>query len=170
MLLIGSYLTIPKGEILKDLNKNGLTVFNIFSFVEGVPQLTNLLPRGLDTSTEEQFDQTYFNYIMTNDFAFIDMMYIVMEIYKGNNVYLIINDTPFYNKLVESLVEILKQRYGIIPYFVSEMPDYDSIMSHPDQTTFSTQGLIVADMDRQRFMMLLYNYGIIKENGDENDI
>lgn len=170
MLLIGSYLTIPKGEILKDLNKNGLTVFNIFSFVEGVPQLTNLLPRGLDTSTEEQFDQTYFNYIMTNDFAFIDMMYIVMEIYKGNNVYLIINDTPFYNKLVESFVEILKQRYGIIPYFVSEMSDYDSIMSHPDQTTFSTQGLIVADTDRQRFMMLLYNYGIIKENGDEDDI
>lgn len=164
MLFIGDYLSIPKGELLDNLNRKcNLVVFNFSSFVEGVPQLTNLLPHGLDTSTEEQFDETYFSYIFVNDFAFIDMMYIIMEIYKGNHIYLIINKTPFYDRLIESFVEILKQRYGIIPYFINDVTDYEAILQHDDQTTFSTQGLINADIDRQRFLTLLYAHGIIKE-------
>lgn len=168
MLLIGDYTCVPRGEILNELSrKYNTTIFNFSSFVEGFPRLNNLLPTKIDVSTEESFDMSYFNYIMRNDFAFMDMMYVVNEIFKGNNVYLIINHSDFYDKLIESFVEVLKQRYGLVAYFIEDAEDYMSVNQLDDQTQFTVPGLACVDADRVRFVALLQSYNLIQNTGWE---
>ncbi|MDE6946224.1 MAG: hypothetical protein K2P14_03455, partial [Anaeroplasmataceae bacterium] len=83
MLIIGDYTCFPDGRTFPYFAKNGFVAFNFSSFVQSCPQLTNLLPRGVDLSSPDAFDMTYFDYIWNNDYAFVDFMYIINELYKG---------------------------------------------------------------------------------------
>lgn len=169
MLIFGDYTCIPRDDELTLLNKTGLTVFNFSSYVQNCIQLTNLLPKsGVDCSSEENFDMSYFDYIFNTDFAFIDFMYLVYALYKGDNVYVIIQHTEFFDKLAESLAELIKQRYGYISFFINEYDDYESInIIDNDNGDFSIVGLGNLDIDKVRFVSLLQNYNIIKDNPED---
>lgn len=170
MLIFGDYTCIPYGDELTALNKTGFTMFNFSSYVQNCAQLTNLLPKGgVDCSSEESFDMSYFDYIFNNDFPFIDLMYLVYQLYKGENVYVIIQHTEFFDKLAESLAELIKQRYGYVSFFINEYSDYESIINtlNTDSGDFSIVGLGNLDIDKIRFVSLLQQYNIIKDNPED---
>lgn len=168
MLIFGDYTCIPSPEIVHSFAGRQFTMFNLSSYVQSCFQLSNLLPKGVDCSSDENLDMSYFDYIYGNQYAFMDFMFIINELYKGSIVYLIINHTDFYDKLAESLSEIIKQRYGYLSYFVNDMDDYESILYNIDSGTFSIIGLSNFDNDRKKFLSIAYTNGLIKDEDTEN--
>lgn len=170
MLIFGDYKCFPDTNIIGLFNKGGFVAFNFSSYVQSCPQLSNLLPKGVDCSSDENFDMSYFDYIFKNDYAFIDFMYIINQLYNGATVFIFINHTEFYDKLTESLAEIIKQRYGYISYFINEPEDYELLMSELETSecgSFSAIGLSNLDIDRSRFLSLLQALGLFKDNPED---
>lgn len=169
MLIFGDYKCFPQCDEMTMLNSNGgFIVFNFSSFVQNCSQLTNLLPRGgVDCSSEENFDMSYFDYIYNDDAAFIDLMYIIDQLYKGINVFVIIEHTDFYDRLAESLAEIIKQRYGYVSFFINEYSDYENLFNNSDIGDFSILGLNNLDNDRVRFISLLQSVGMVKDDPED---
>lgn len=169
MLIFGDYKCFPDGRTFPYFAKNGFAIFNFSSYVQNCPQLTNLLPRGVDLSSPDAFDMTYFDYIWNDDYAFIDFMYIINELYKGTSVYIFINHTDFYDQLAESLAELIKQRYGYIAYFINDPDDYDTIINKIDESNFSSIGLMNLDLDRTKFLGILQEKGLFEDDPDNYD-
>lgn len=162
MLIFGDYTCIPNGNVFGNVP---ITVCNFSSYVQDCNQLLNLLPeRGVDSSSDENFDMSYFDYIFCNDRSFMDFMFIVTKLYEGHTVYIIINHTEFYDKLAESLAEIIKQRYGYLSYFVYDMGDYNMDF---EQAEFSVIGLNNLDMDKMRFLNLLGQMNMLHDDPDD---
>lgn len=164
MLIFGDYKCTPPIDTTQVLSKGGIAVYNFSSYVQNCPQLTDLLPKaGVDYSTEENFDMSYFDYIFNNNDAFIALMTIMMKLYEGYVVYLIINHTDLYDKLAESLAEIIKQRYGYGAFFINDTGDYEWVFHNLTYGDFSIPGLANLDIDKKRMMTIMYNLGILKE-------
>lgn len=169
MLFIGDYRCIPSTEVAHEMNCDNLTIMNFSSYVQQVPQLTNLVPRiRLDMSTEENFDMSYFDYIFNqNQWAFIDLMYVMNALYAGTSVYLIVNHSEYFDKVAESLAEIIKQRYGYLAYFINDMTDYSMISLSGVPGDFSVAGLTNLDIDRQSFMGILSTENLLPKEIEE---
>lgn len=153
MLLFGDYKCIPQLQ--------SCSIFNFSSLVQGYSNLEDLLPRGVDTSSEENFDMSYFDYIFNNEEVFVTFMTIIMKLYNGDNVYLIVNHNNFYDHLSESLADIIKQRYGIISFFINEMSDYNDLLNRNIEVDFSVPGLYNLDNDKMRLMMIMEQMGAV---------
>ena len=167
MLIFGDYTCIPKGEIFPGLE---LKIFNLSSYVQNCLQLRNLLPNGVDCSSDENFDMSYFDYIYKNDYSFMEFMTIITQLYAGSVVYIVIEHTDIFDRIAESMAEIIKQRFGYLSYFVNEMEDYSNIAMFHNQTgTFSIPGLVNFDLDRQRYVALLYSNNMVKEDPENWD-
>lgn len=167
MLIFGDYKCFPPTEYMGLLSKGGFVAFNLSSYVQGYPQLNNLLPKGVDCSSDESFDMSYFDYIFNNEFAFIDFMYIIIKLYEGATVFIFINHSDFYDKLAESLAEIIKQRYGHVSFFINEPDDYETIVHNLDCGDFSIPGLANLDIDRSRFLSILQSKGLFKDDPED---
>lgn len=163
MLVFGSYTCIPsiQGQQFK--------IFNLSSCVQNCLQLSNLLPKGVDCSSDENFDMSYFDYIYGNDYAFIEFMTIMTHLYSGSNVYIIIEHVEIFDKIAESLAEIIKQRFGYLSYFVYEEEDYDNINYMTDSSAFSIPGLANFDSDRIRYVSLLYDNNMVQDDPENYD-
>lgn len=166
MLVFGDYTCIP---IVGTITKQQFKIFNFSSCIQNYVQLSNLLPKGVDCSSDENFDMSYFDYIYNNDCAFMEFMTIITNLYSGENVYIIIDHVDIFDRIAESLAEIIKQRFGYLSYFVNESSDYDNINYITDSSSFSIPGLANFDLDRQKYVGLLYKSGLIKDDPGNYD-
>lgn len=149
--------------------KEGQTVFNLSSPVEGVPRLELLPP--FQSYDIKQFDIEYYNYIINNDGVFYEFMSkIIMNLYFGINVIILIGKGEVYEFISESLQKLIQQRYGINSYVINDIEDYE--MLNIDKTQFSLQGLYNLDKDKERFIELfgrIHQDEINKELGSLGD-
>ena len=150
MLLYGNELSlIPPGY----------KIYNFNSLKEIGEPLKIFPPNNLgaiNDINEYDFDCKYADYLMIFDFPFCEMMKVIMDIYNGNNVFILIDDNEsFYNEwnttLAESFMKFIQQRYGIVGCKVETNEDVGTA----NQVEFTDYGLMNLDDDKERFSYII---------------
>lgn len=163
MLIVGDYRLIPVVQI------NNFNVYNLSGLVEGYQRLFNLIPpdmASVDFMDENVFDSQYYNYIFNNDTVFFDFMQVIMDLYYGENVFILVTqDDGYFDKITESLLRIIYTRYGYVSYTLNDPEDFTDDMLISDQTGFSIPGLQCLDVDKDRYSYL-YQAQVMKQKGE----
>lgn len=124
-------------------------VLNFSSTCEEFP-VVDILPRqrfNLDDS--QQFDIAFANYILSNDYRFRQFFNIIWGLYSGENVFILVSHSEFYDMLNESLIKLIQQRYGYITNDIRDQDDVDYLV----EGSFSIQGLYNLDQDKNRYFV-----------------
>jgi hypothetical protein len=137
-------------------------VYNLLSIVEAGTRLHYLIPvfriNGVDFGDEVLFDKEYINYVYGKNDSFLEIMSIVVDVYEGEDVYILIdNDTNSKDILTESIIKILQQRYGIIANYIYDTSDLEGLVD----TSLSLEGLYNFGQDRDRYLRILIERGIV---------
>lgn len=140
-------------------------ILNFSSFNERYPKV-NLVPpidMGGQWNDEVEFDNWYFNWILSNNGIFIEFMKIVYPLYAGFNVFVLINwfdlgDFYFYANLNESLMKLIQIRYGYNASIVNTIEDYYSLSSYQLESAFSEEGIRNLDYDKGRMAYVLQDH------------
>ena len=151
------------GVILKDILEFPNTkIYNFSSLREGFPRLNLMPPYSLGANSEYDFDVKYMNYILQNDLIFMNFMTIILEIYNGNNVYLLVSEDDWSMMLIDSLMKLIQQRYGINGILVNTLEDY----VYARDESFTDYGVINLDQDKERYAYLDQKYKMM--GGESN--
>lgn len=150
MLYVGDYMCIP--------NKSDITVLNLSGLVEGYQRI-NLIPQkgsGLDFVDDANFDLAYFNYIFSNDAAFMELMKIIIPLYYGIDVFILVTRDEYFDKITESLMKVIQQRYGYNHMIINDPFDYPDDFDDVNQDEgFSISGLACLDQDKERYAIII---------------
>lgn len=120
------------------------TVMTLGFTLDGEPSIKTLTPkRILPTQGDEEFEESYYQYIMEYNDTFLDLMSIIYPLYEGKDVCVLV-DYRFDEAYVSALTKIIAKRYGIMSSVVITLDDMESITD----TTFSKIGLRVLDADK----------------------
>jgi hypothetical protein len=149
-------------DILRRSGNMFTKVYNLLSIVEAGTRLHYLIPafriNGVDFGDEVLFDNEYINYVYGNNDSFLEIMSIVVDVYEGEDVYILIdNDTNSKDILTESIIKILQQRYGIIANYIHDTSDLEGLVD----TSLSLEGLYNFGQDRDRYLRILIERGIV---------
>lgn len=149
-------LMYGNGIILKDILEIPQTkVYNFSSLREGFPRLNLMPPRTLGAASEYEFDVNYMQYILGNDIIFMNFMTIILDLYNGFNVYLLVDEDEFWScMLVDSLMKLIQQRYGINGVKVDSLEDFE----FAKEDYFADYGIINLDQDKERYTYLDQQY------------
>ena len=135
-------------------------VVNFSSLYEGINDglMCLIPPNNLGAISEYDFDVKYMNYILENDNIFVNFMGLVISIFNGADYFLVVDDSTDWSKmLIESLLKLLQQRYGLNGYYVKDIEDIGPNMD----TQFNTQyGLMNYDIDVERYLYLYEDFRI----------
>ena len=136
-------------KILESIPSNYI-VYNLSSYVENIQRVYLLPPSEIAESflDEKSFDLQYANFILNDDFSFMELMKIMIPIYEGKDVLLLISESL--ENITESLMKFISGRYGIIPYLVYEEEDLDYL----NESNFTVNGLYNLDIDKNRYSVL----------------
>ena len=151
--LYGDFNLIPKDE--------PYSIFNFTSLVEGYQDSHLIPPNNLGAISEYDFDMRYMHYIMDHDGNFVNFMNIVNEIYYGHNVFLIISYNDWSINLVESLLKLIQQRYGIN---ATNVITPDDVYYAEDVQFDSYYGINNFDIDKERYVRL-YEFFRVQNTG-----
>lgn len=149
-------LMYGNGSAIKDILEIPQTkVYNFSSLREGFPRL-NLNPGStLGANDEYDFDVKYMQFVLGNDIVFMNFMTIILDLYNGNNVYLLIDEDEYWsNMLVDSLLKLIQQRYGINGVKVNNMEDFQ----FAKEDYFTDYGIINLDQDKERYTYIDQQY------------
>jgi hypothetical protein len=149
-------LMYGNGLIMKDILEIPQTkVYNFSSLREGFPRLNLMPPRTLGANTEYEFDVKYMQYIIGNDIVFMNFMTIILDLYNGFNVYLLVDEDEYWsNMLVDSLMKLIQQRYGINGVCVNCLEDFQ----YAKEDYFADYGILNLDQDKERYTYLDQQY------------
>lgn len=142
MLLVGDVRCIP--------DISNLVILNLSSLVEGFPRVFLTPSVSASYNNDKEFDIAYANYIFSNDYAFMEFMKIVYNLYMGLDVFLIVSRGDIYDTVTESLCKLIQQRYGYNSQFINEIAD----INYYDDSSFSVYGLSNLDQDKERMSYL----------------
>lgn len=161
MLMYGIAKTAD--ELITKSGRQDIIYLNINSLAERYSHVKlNLLPpNSLGANTEKDFDIKYMEWIFSNNAIFISFMSILVHLYNGYDVFLIITDEGWSDMLVESLLKLIQQRYGINAVSIKSLED----LQYVEDSIFEPYGLINLDQDLERYAYLMAIAGGIK---DEN--
>ena len=144
MLMYGNSKNIPDDCI----------VYNLTSLIEYYPRLNLLVPANIGYYDGLEFDLSYMNYIFGNDSVFYQFFYIIMNLYMGNDVYIITDDENWSENLAESLLKIIQQRYGYNGARIDSYEDYAALVKSKNNGKFDPgYGLANLDSDKERFSL-----------------
>lgn len=134
-------------------------IFNIASLKEGYNRLSLLTPPNhMGYTTDREFDINYMNYIFNNDSVFVEFFMIVYYLYIGKDVYLLYSIEDWSENIIESLLKLVQQRYGLNAYCVNSDEDYTYCRLN-DNTEFNREwGLYNLDQDKERFTYAVQHY------------
>lgn len=135
-----------------DYSIKKLVVYNYSGFNEGVLNLNLLPPFNCIAGEEKSFDILYSNYILNNNDVFFNFMKIMMNVYNGNNVYLV--TSSILDSVTDSLQKFITSRYGYVCNIINDIED----METAEDSNFSIQGIYNLDNDIQRFSKLYIQY------------
>ena len=150
-------------ELIAKSGRQDIIYLNINSLAERYNRIKlNLLPpNSLGANTEKDFDIKYMEWIFSNNAIFISFMSILVHLYNGYDVFLIITDEGWSDMLVESLLKLIQQRYGINAVSIKSLED----LQYAEDSIFEPYGLVNLDQDLERYTYLMAIAGGIK---DEN--
>ena len=136
-----------------DLNNKPNVVFNLSSTSNMGVRLNIVPPYTIDVFDERQFDIIYANYLLSNNDAFISYMQTVYNSYLGFNVFILVGTDSFggRERITESFMKFLQQRYNIIPRYVQSIND---IPDYYEEEPIYVDGLFNLDQDKERFIYL----------------
>lgn len=134
-----------------------MKVFNLCSFDIYAPKINRLMPSIPEISElayqnheSALFEREYFQYLDSNEAAFLDMMkFLVPEFYNANILTLIeilpagMKGRFFCDSVVESLIKYLYLVYGIQPQVIQDAKDIFNL--NPAFGVFSPDGLMKMD-------------------------
>lgn len=127
------------------------TIFNLSSLIDKYP-LIGLLPmHNLGAISEYDFDMRYAGWILSDENRFLSFMNIIMNIYTGNNVYIIVDEGPNTELITESLLKLIQQRYGINATYISCIEDF----LNSDPAEFSELGRVNLNLDKERYTQIM---------------
>lgn len=146
-------------------------VVNFSSLVEGFPDAKLLPPNNLGAVNEYDFDVKYMHYIMDININFINFMNIIMELYYNNNdIYLIISEDDWSSILIDSLLKLIQQRYGINGILINSYEDYiyEKVYNTSISEFDSGYGIPNLMIDKERY---IYLYELMRaKNGEGGNI
>lgn len=160
MLLVGEYQ-----YIMNELSNPKMKVLNLSSLMEGMEQLHLLPPTDgtLPFKDEKEFDIAYANYIMTNEYAFIELMKIMISLYEGKDVYIVVSRSPYLDMVTESLTKFIQVRYRYIAQEINSEEDLEYL---DYESSFNDiHGLYNLDLDKERFSKLI-SPSLPQQNGE----
>lgn len=131
------------------------SILNLSSLNERFPRVALMPPPNLHFMNDEIFDENYFYYIFNNDLVFMELMKIIIQLYHGNNVCLLVTQNEVFDKITESLLKLIQQRYGYNGIVINEAEDllmFDTPVYEDGE--FSLPGLAMLDIDKERFSYL----------------
>ena len=156
MLMYGNSKNIPLDNCI---------VYNLTSLIEYYPRLNLLVPSGIGYYDGFEFDLAYMNYILGNNDVFAQFFSIIMNLYIGNDVYIITDDENWSENLVESLFKLIQQRYGYNGARIDSYDDYISLKNSKNNGKFDPgYGLANLDSDKERFAFYDVQMNINKYN------
>ena len=132
-------------------------VFNLNSMIEGYPRLGLLPPNFLGQYVDRDFDIAYYNYLFSNDMIFAEFFSLVYELYIGNDVFILVDQTMDWTEnLTESLFKAIQQRYGYNSVQVNSFDDYVWVKNSSSPPQFNPDyGLHNLDVDRERYTYIV---------------
>lgn len=148
MLLYGTAIA---ANLVVDSNK--VMVYNLTSMSEAYSRsnLNIIPPNNLGSQSEYEFDVKYMNWIFQNDSIFVEFMKIIDNLYKGVDVFLVMSDNDWSETLVESLLKLIQQRYGVNATHIETMED----LFYAEESNFAEgYGIANLDMDMDRYTYL----------------
>jgi hypothetical protein len=141
-------------------NNSRVIVYNLCSYIEGYPQL-DLVPYASEIPAElmlhcdenDDFDRAYAEYVIANHTAFRSLMSVIYPIYEDPDTLVIIlyYETYYYHAIMESIISLIKNRYGYYCYIVDEAEDALECL---DDISFTPFGLLNLDQDVIRYATL----------------
>lgn len=158
MLLYGTV------EVAKSLLENDNIHFYNFTSLSEMFNRNNLNlippPHTLVANTEYEFDVQYMHWILDNDINFVNFMKIIMDLYNGIDAFLVIANGNYDNwsdVLVESLLKLIQQRYGIVAARINE---YNDIYYAEDSNFVEGYGVMNLDMDKERYTYIVESFNV----------
>ena len=143
MLLLGRINNLATTERTKILNFNSLN--------EKYPRLHLMPPMNLGSKNEYDFDMKYAAYILNDPNAFFDLMQIMYPLYEGEDVFLLVDDGPVMEMIVESFQKFIQQRYGYNSAYITCLDD----LLNANDGDFSELGTMNMHDDRERLAYML---------------
>ncbi len=161
-------------SFLEERNIERIYRYNLSSMLQAV-QLDGLIPPSNILTPEvymsgncvtPEFDQAYYNYILSNDLAFINLMAIVTPIFRDPQalVQILIEHSIIKDIIAESLAKLIQQRYGLNAYFVNDFEDLKEVR----ESVFSIPGVFTMDNDLERLFVIKSDGKMDTINDDES--
>jgi hypothetical protein len=95
------------------------------------------------------------NWILGNDNNFCSLMTIINDL-LNRDVFLLVSNDNWSKILIESLLKLIQQRYGINGVYI----DTEDDLLYAEESGFSDYGVLNLDEDRTRYMNLYEQYAI----------
>lgn len=137
-----------------DINYEKTRVFNLSSFIEGIPSVPIIAPREIMMYQGKQFDLQYAMYLLSVENVFFNMMQCIIEpAYKGYDIILLVTMGDGWDKITESFQKFIQQRYNLLSYIIEDISDMECI-------DYTLQSNVVGvynlnqDLDRYRTMAI----------------
>lgn len=136
--------------------KENLMPVNFTGMSENIDRISTI---GLETIdiNDPDFDKKFAEIMYNNDDNFISLFDIIQLLNSGYDIYVCISSGQILDFLNESLAKFIQQRYGYNYQMINEVDDIDWY----DDSSFSTTGLYNYDIDRDRYIKIMTNRGII---------
>ena len=139
-------------------NKEKLDVINLSSLNEKFSDKLYLIPPNtLGANTEYEFDVNYMHWILDDNRNFLQLMRIINDIVSGMDVYIVISLDEWSEVLIESLMKLIQQRYGINGCRVMTTEDY----INAEESGFEDYGVVNYNEDRLRFEYIMESQRIL---------
>lgn len=144
MLLVGDIRCLPDS-----IDK--FVVLNLSSLAEGYERVHLVPSISARYNDDRQFDIDYANYILSNNFTFMEFMKIIYPLYAGADVFLLVSrNEDTHDIITESLCKLIQQRYGYNYQLLNNKDDID----YYDDSNFNIYGIQTFDMDKERMTYL----------------
>lgn len=131
-------------------------IYNFTTMKEGYESLQTLIPPNqIGHLDGYEFDVTYMKYIMSNDYVFMWFFRIIYNLYIGKDVFLLSSEDDWSENLIESLLKLVQQRYGINGINIVTDEDYIDASVHSIVEFAPGYGLYNLDIDKDRFLNLI---------------
>lgn len=137
------------------LDRSNIAIYNITSLSEKYKRIPLIPPNSLGANSEYEFDIKYMNWILGNDNNFCSLMTIINDL-VSRDVFLLISNDNWSKILIESLLKLIQQRYGINGVYI----DTEDDLLYAEDSGFSDYGVLNLDEDRTRYMNLYEQYAI----------
>lgn len=163
-------VTFIPGMNVKDIYDRGnpIIIFNFSSFIEGYSNLNNLNPLNyysfdrVDVDSAD-FDVWYYKFIFKNQPSYIEFLSVMYYVYMGYDVFILIDFNNIYsNMIIESLIRIIKTRYGLACNITENLADdYDSLI---DKNQVFIEGIRQLDSDIENYTRNYLYLEVDREN------